>query len=194
MLDRRHEIRDFLGLVPDSVAQLGAYLAAFAEKFVWGYMACVIGAALLVEHAFGRAAVRWQGFAAALAEAIEGRPVDRRPALAAATPAILPVSHAPVASNGVATPSAERVEAPSVAPDPSRARRPLANDSCARNRPRFVGCRGHRRPGGGQSPRPRGRRGEPGAFCPRPSGRQWFARQYYESVMGQLDPVQEGQR
>lgn len=195
LLTDAHDISDFLGLVPDSVAQLGAYLAAFAEKFVWGYMACVIGTALLVEHAFGRAAVRWQGFAAALAEAIEGHPEARRPALAGATPAILPVSHAPVASNGVATPSAERGEVPSVAPEPVPGpTAPSPTTPAPAPRPGswdvevIVGPGEVRRLALEEVER------NPERFVRDSSGRQWFARQYYESVMGQLDPVQEGQR
>jgi hypothetical protein len=195
LLTDAHDISDFLGLVPDSVAQLGAYLAAFADKFVWGYMACVIGTALIVEHAFGRAGVRWQGFAAALTEAIEGHPETRRPALAEATPVILPVSHAPHASNGVATPSAERVVAPSVAPEPVPAPA-AASPTTPAPAPRpgawdvevIVGPGEVRRLALEDVERNSER------FVRDSSGRQWFARQYYESVMGQLDQVQGGQR
>jgi len=195
LLTNAHDISEFLGAVPDTVALLGAYLAAFAGKFAWGYMACVIGAALLVEHAFGRAAVRWQAFAAAVEEASQVQPGAARSMAAGGAPTIHPAVPVPHTSNGVVALPTEPVIIPSTVPEPVPAPAPV-EPAIASPTPRpgsrevevIVGPGKIRRVALEEVAQ------RPEHFVRDSSGRQWFDRHYYESVMGQLDPVQEEQR
>lgn len=195
LLTDAHDISEFLDAAPETVAHLGAYLAAFADKFVWGYMACVIGASLIVEHAFGRAAVRWQAFAAGLTEAIQGQPATPGLTHAEAASTIHPAVHSPNTSNGAVGLPTEPVIVPAAAPEPVPAPAPVEPPTASptlhpgsREVEVIIGPGEIRRVALEEVEQ------HPERFVRDSSGRQWFDRLYYESVMGQLDPVQEEQR
>jgi hypothetical protein len=54
-----NDVKESMHWLPDSAARLGGYLANFAARAQWGYLAVIAGVAYTTEKAFERASLRW---------------------------------------------------------------------------------------------------------------------------------------
>ncbi len=199
------DISEFLGLLPDPVVQLGALLAGFTVTFAWGYMACVVGAALAVEHAFERSASRWEGLSNNIQALIDGdatRPSGHGAGVtdATATPVlreperVQPTVPEP-AETRATQPETPVLSAATWAPEPVPGPEPPAADLPPVATPRAGSREVDVVVGPGQMRRVALDMVESSRdFVRDSSGRQWFDRQYYESVMGPIETAQEEKR
>jgi hypothetical protein len=204
-----NDVKESVHWLPDSVARLGGYLAEFAARAQWGYLAVIAGVAYTTEKAFQRASERWLVIGQTI-DAVILAPSATQPA-AGATP-LLP-ARAPVGepAPGIVEPPVG-VPPPFAPPDveeptPYTPGAPAAPFVEPAPQPPAYGPVG---PGPSQEPHrgPRVRvicgpgetrevplhevERDPAQYVRDGSGRAWFLRTYYDELYG-ATPQRDGQ-
>src|SRR5205823_970135 len=158
------------------------YLANFMATAAWGYVACIAGAALAMEHSYVRVREHWHALGHAIARAVSA---DADPVTAQPTARIGGPTTEATADQGLsarAQPS-DRTENPPVGPTamPEPVPAPAAQEPAATPPPRpgtpevdvIVG------PGEVRRVSIEEIQAQPERYVRDTSGRQWFLRQYY---------------
>jgi hypothetical protein len=194
-----------LAWLPDRAALVGSFLADLVARATWGYVACVAGVALVLEHGFVRAGERWRALTRAIEQAVggEGQPETRRsPATRTQATLAGPIAAGgqgqaesdavsrPGSSTAGPRPVSDRVPPAERVPAPSPAESPITPP------PRSGGPEVDVIVGPGEIRRvPLAEiDANPDRYVRDTSGRQWFLRQYYEDVMGAPETVTEDAR
>lgn len=171
----------------DAVARVGAYLAKHFATSALGYMACIVGAALVMEHAHVRARDRWRALVNAIEEAVQpsggqpDAPVDAHPA--SIVPSTAVVATPAGASSGETTPAGRERPATGGAIEPVAA--PLDAAMPATPPPAAPAQEVDVVIGPGLMQRVAVAEVErnPDCYVRDRSGRQWFLRHYYDEMM-----------
>jgi hypothetical protein len=195
LLSGTDHVEQALDWAPDGIKRLGEYLAGFATRFLWGYIALIIGVAYTTEKAFQRASERWLVFGQTVDQAVGGEPTNivalgssepggasdavfSNQAEAQTTAATQRTEPTPVPETTV-TPTPAPVppvpvgpppamEPPVVNDTPSRARGPVTLVICGPGERREVPLQDIER--------------NPGQYVRDGSGRAWFSKSYYDEL------------
>jgi hypothetical protein len=116
------DIQEGLGWESGDASRLGGFLADFASRARWGYLAIIGGVAFVTDKAFQRAAERWLVIGQTIDAAIAGAPGTRPAPIASRAPGPVP-PRAGAAERAEARPSTPARRDPSPAPvsEPARA-------------------------------------------------------------------------